>query len=104
MALYTGPLYHLEDWSENVENHNKLADDLGGLGRDSLRNEVEPAIRVRPEMFGEIHVFSGPVLGSGALTARARIRAFVAALERGDLSAFPQSVVDPIRGLQRRTD
>jgi hypothetical protein len=39
MALYTGPLYHLEDWSENVENHNKLADDLGGLGRDSLRNE-----------------------------------------------------------------
>jgi hypothetical protein len=63
MAFYTGPLYHLEDRSENVENHNKLVDDLGGLRRDSLRNEAEPVIRVRPEMFGEIHVFSGPVLG-----------------------------------------
>ena len=63
MAFYTGPLYHLEDRSENVENHNKLVDDPAGLGRDSPRNEAEPAIRVRPEMFGEIHVFSGPVLG-----------------------------------------
>jgi hypothetical protein len=63
MAFYTGPLYHLGDRSENVENHNKLVDDSGGLGRDSLRNEVEPAISVRPEMFGEIHVFSGPALG-----------------------------------------
>ena len=63
MALCTGPLYHLKDRSENVENHNKLVDDLGDLGRDSLRNEADPAIRLRPEMFGEIHVFSGPVLG-----------------------------------------
>jgi hypothetical protein len=63
MAFYTGPLYHLEDRSENVENHNKLVDNPGGLGRDLPRNEAEPAIRVRPEMFGEIHVFSGPVLG-----------------------------------------
>ena len=63
MAFYIEPLYHLEDRSENVENHNKSADDHTGLGRDSLRNEADPAIRLRPEMFGEIHVFSGPVLG-----------------------------------------
>ena len=63
MAFYIGPLYHLEDRSENVENRNKLVDDHTGLGRDSPRNEAEPAIRVRPERFGEIHVFSGPVLG-----------------------------------------
>jgi hypothetical protein len=62
MAFYIGPLYHLEDRSENVENHNKFVDDHTGLGRDSPRNEAEPA-RVRPERFGEIHVFCGPVLG-----------------------------------------
>jgi hypothetical protein len=44
MAFYTGPLYHLEDRSENVENHNKWVDDPGGLGRDLPRNEAEPAI------------------------------------------------------------
>jgi hypothetical protein len=32
MAFYIGPLYHLEDRSENVENHNKLVDDHTGLG------------------------------------------------------------------------
>jgi hypothetical protein len=33
------------------------------LGRDSPLKDPEPSIRVRPEMFGEIHIFSGPVLG-----------------------------------------
>jgi hypothetical protein len=45
MAFYTGPLYHLEERSENVENHNKCVDHPGGLGRDSPRNEADPAVR-----------------------------------------------------------
>jgi hypothetical protein len=59
MAFHTGPLYHLEGRSENVENHNILLDKPGGLGRDSPLNDPEPSIRLRPEMFREIHVFSG---------------------------------------------
>src|ERR1700720_3450898 len=34
MAFHTGPLYHLKGRSENVENHNKLLDNLRGLRRD----------------------------------------------------------------------
>jgi hypothetical protein len=63
MAFNTGPLYHLKGQSENVENHNKLLDNPRGLGRDSPLNDLEPSIRVRPEMFGEIHAFSDAVLG-----------------------------------------
>jgi hypothetical protein len=36
MAFYTGPLYHLEDRSENVENHNKLLNNALGFGRASV--------------------------------------------------------------------
>jgi hypothetical protein len=63
MAFNTGPLYHLKGWSENVENHNRLLDNPRGLRRDHPLNDPEPSIRVRPEMFREIHLFSGPVSG-----------------------------------------
>jgi hypothetical protein len=58
MAFHTGPLYHLKGRSENLENHNKLLDNPRGFTRDR-----PSMIRVRPEMFGEIHFFSGPVSG-----------------------------------------
>jgi hypothetical protein len=57
MAFHTGPLYHLKGQPENVENHNKLLDNPREETR-SILNDPEPSIRVRPEMFREIHIFS----------------------------------------------
>ncbi|HEY3653436.1 MAG TPA: hypothetical protein VGL34_00500, partial [Steroidobacteraceae bacterium] len=61
MAFHAGPLYHLKGRSENVENHNKLLDNPPWLETRSPLDDPEPSIRVRPEMFREIHIFSGPV-------------------------------------------
>jgi hypothetical protein len=41
----------------------KLLDNRRGLGCDSPLNDPKPSIRVRPKMFREIHIFSGPVSG-----------------------------------------
>jgi hypothetical protein len=61
MALHTGPLYHLKGRSENAGNYNRLLGNTGGLGRDSPLSDPEASIRACPEMFREIHFFSGPV-------------------------------------------
>jgi hypothetical protein len=42
MAFYTGPLYHLEDRSENVENHNKLVDDP--VDWDAIHPAMKPSL------------------------------------------------------------